>query len=82
MTSEGELTAVVVHFDVEGKITPRRFTWQGTQLTVEGVGRRWREKGERCFTVLAAGRHLFELRLDEEAWRWRVARGPTPKMVV
>lgn len=69
-------------FDTAGEITPRRFEWQGHLLTVEGVGRRWSEQGERCFNVMAAGGRLFELRLDEDTLCWRIARGPIPKMVV
>jgi len=75
-----EETAVTAHFSVEGEISPRRFTWRGTTLAVEGVGRRWREGNERCFVVLAAGERPFELRLDEKTFHWRVrcvsASGP------
>ena len=75
-----EATAVEVHFSAEGEITPRRFTWRGGTLPVEGVGRRWREGSEICFAILAAGGRPFVLRLDEETFRWRVsrvsARGP------
>ena len=76
----GEMTAVEARFSPTGEITPRSFTWQGAHLTVEGVGRRWREGGMRCFTVMALGQ-TFELRLDEEAFCWRVTRGPASGMV-
>jgi hypothetical protein len=77
-----ELIAVEARFDVEGEITPRRFEWQGSLLAVEGVGRCWRECGERCFNVVAMGGRLFELRLDEETLRWSIAREPLPRMAV
>ncbi|MDY7077495.1 MAG: hypothetical protein SXV54_11295 [Chloroflexota bacterium] len=78
----GETTEVEAHFDVSGKIVPRRFTWHGSTLVIEGVGRRWREEGVRCFAVLAAGGRPFELRLDEETLRWRVSRHSVPGSVV
>ena len=77
-----EATAVEAHFSIAGKITPRRFTWHGSLLLVEGIGRCWNEKGERCFAVLAAGGRPFELRLDEETFRWRVSRAPMRKPAV
>jgi hypothetical protein len=76
VTEVGEETAVEVCFAVTGEITPRRFAWRGSSLSVEGVGRRWREGSERCFVVLAAGERPFELRLDEKTLRWRVSRVP------
>jgi hypothetical protein len=70
--AESETAAVEAHFSVTGEITPRRFTWRGSLLPVEGMGRRWQEGRERCFTVMAAGGRPFELRLDEETFCWRV----------
>lgn len=78
----GRTTAVEAHFGAEGEITPRRFEWQGRMLTVEGVGRRWTEGSERCFSVMALGGRLFELRLDRATLRWRIVRGPRPGMMV
>jgi hypothetical protein len=77
-----EPVAVEAHFGVEGEVTPRRFEWQGSLLSVEGVGRRWTQAGERCFDVLAMGGRLFELRLHEETLRWSIARGPLPRAAV
>lgn len=78
----GEPTAVEAAFTVEGEITPRRFDWQGTSLTVEAVGRRWTEAGQRCFNVMALGGRLFELRLDLDTLCWSISRGPTPALAV
>jgi hypothetical protein len=74
--------AVEAHFDVEGQITPRRFEWQGSLLAVEGVGRRWTERAEHCFNVMATGGRVFQLRLDRETLRWSIARGPLLRMAV
>lgn len=78
----GEPTGVEAAFSAEGEITPRRFTWQGSSLSVEAVGRRWTESGQRCFSVMALGGRLFELRLDLADLRWSIARGPIPRPVV
>jgi hypothetical protein len=82
VTAVGEAVAVEAHFDVVGEITPRRFTWQGSTVMVEGVGRRWRDGNERCFAVLAAGGRPFELRLDEETLLWHVVYSWEPRPVV
>ena len=74
-----EETVVEAQFDVAGEITPCRFTWRGRTLSVEGVGRRWAEGGERCFMVMASGQP-FELRLDERTLRWRIARVPFSRL--
>lgn len=78
----GTQTAVQARFTAQGEITPQCFEWQGHLLTVEGVGRRWTEQGERCFTVLAMGGRLFELRLNEQTLCWSIVRGPVPRLAV
>lgn len=80
MTVMGEAVAVEAYFSLAGEITPRRITWRGGTLVIAGVGRRWREGNERCFAVLAAGGHPFDMRLDGETPCWRVFHrlGPRP----
>jgi hypothetical protein len=70
---------VEAQFDVAGEITPRRFAWHGRMLSVEGVGRRWKEGDERCFMVMAGGQP-FELRLDERTLRWEIARASSTRL--
>jgi hypothetical protein len=77
-----EATSVDAQFDVDGGITPRRFAWHGSMVSVEGVGRGWKEGDERCFMVMAVGGRPFELRLDERTLCWRVARAPAPRLAV
>jgi len=79
---KGEKTTVEAHFGLAGEITPRRFTWRGSTLSVEGLGRRWQEGGKRFFLVLAAGERAFELQLDENTFRWRVSRISASRRVV
>ncbi|MBN1979399.1 MAG: hypothetical protein JW918_18535 [Anaerolineae bacterium] len=74
-----EETVVEAQFDVTGEITPRRFTWHGRTLSVEGVGRRWKEGDEQRFMVMASGQP-FELRLDERTLRWQIARAPSTRL--
>jgi hypothetical protein len=77
-----EATSVEARFDANGEITPRRFTWRGGMVPVEGVGRQWKEGDERCFMVMAVGGQPFELRLNERTLCWRVTRIPTPRLAV
>lgn len=79
MRAERKAAAVEAHFDAAGEITPRRFSWRGRMLSIEGVGRRWQEGRERCFMVMAAGGRPFELRFDEEALCWRVISRAAPR---
>lgn len=81
MSTEGKPVVVEARFSREGEITPRLFTWRGTTLVIEGVGRRWREGRERCFAVLAGGR-AFELRMDEGSLRWRITHAPILRGIV
>ena len=76
MKIKSEAVVVEARFSREGEITPRLLIWRGTSLVIEGVGRRWREGGERCFAILAAGGRAFELRMDEVSLRWRVTSAP------
>lgn len=76
-----EETVVEARFSMAGEISPRRFTWRGRTVPVEGVGRRWKEEGQRCFVVLAAGGRPFELRLDEETLRWQVSSVSASRVV-
>ena len=78
----GETTDVEAHFSAVGEITPRRFTWHGTTLVVEGVARRWREGNYHCFAVLATAGRPFELWLDGETLLWRVTRSWVRRPVV
>ncbi len=77
-----ELITVEARFTAGGEITPQRFEWQGHSFAVEGVGRRWRGQGERCFNVVAMGGRLFELRLNEQTLCWSIVRGPIPRPAV
>ncbi len=77
-----QATAVEARFTAEGEIEPKQFEWHGTPVAVEGLGRRWTEGRERCFTVIALGGRLFELRLDQDTLRWSVVGGPHPRLMV
>jgi hypothetical protein len=77
-----EEASVEAHFGVDGEITPRRFAWRGSMVSIEGVGRRWKEGDERCFMVMTMGGQPFELRLNERDLRWRIARAPMPRLAV
>jgi hypothetical protein len=73
-----EPTKVEARFDEKGVPTPRAFTWQGRQLLITDLGRRWEEKGDdglvRHFLVMVAGGDRFELIQRASTGRWRIVR--------
>jgi hypothetical protein len=77
-----EQTSVEARFDANGEITPCRFAWRGSMVSVEGVGRQWEDGDERCFMVMAVGGRPFELRLNERTLCWRIACAPAPRHAV
>lgn len=77
----GQETTVEARFSPTGEIFPLRFTWRGSTLSVESVGRCRREGGRRRFVVLAAGGRPFELRLDEKTLCWRIYRSSASRAV-
>jgi hypothetical protein len=71
-----EPTGVDAHFEADGTVRPRRFTWQGTRLDVSDVGRQWMDKAGRHVLVMVADQRAFELLLEQKSLTWRVVRAP------
>ena len=71
-----EPTAIDAHFEAEGTVRPRRFTWHWTQLDVSDVGRQWTDTAGRHVLVMTADQRTFELLLERENLTWRVVRAP------
>ena len=73
-----EPTEVVARVGRDGVPVPRAFTWQGQQLAIADLGRRWQEEGPdgpvRHFLVMIAGGDRFELIQHARAGRWYVVR--------
>jgi len=76
-----EPTAVEAHFESDGAVRIRRFTWGQTWLDVSDVGRQWIDADGRHVLVMTGGRHTFELLLERESLSWRVVRAPDRIMV-
>lgn len=76
MNFVNEPTAVEVHFDIDGHIRPRRFSWNRNWLDVSDVGRQWMDSDGRHVLVMTGGRHTFELLLDAQDLAWRIVRAP------
>jgi hypothetical protein len=74
-----EPTAVEVHFESDGAVRPRRFTWNQDWLNVSDVGRQWMSQDGRHVLVLTGAQHTFELLLQRESLTWRVVRAPDIK---
>lgn len=48
--------------------TPRRFVWNGRNVAVRRIARRWREPDADCFRVTGDDRLDYELRLSGDSW--------------
>lgn len=66
-----ELTA---RFDLEGRITPLNFIWNGRSYRVEGTGRRWVAKDGIHILVMVAGNQTFQLIFNSETNIWNLVR--------
>lgn len=68
-----ETIEVTARFDLEGRITPLQFTWQGRTYTIDSTGRRWEDDARRRrFLVMAPVERVFELVFDPSDLRWFV----------
>ena len=71
-------TAVEARFDDAGRVTPIAFSWQGRDVRISDVGRRWIEpRGPhqlRHYLVMTPGQDTVELCLDTGTLRWRITR--------
>jgi hypothetical protein len=76
MTFTDEPAAVDAHFEADGTVRPRRFTWGRAWLDVSDVGRQWADEAGRHVLVMVSGRRTFELLLERESLTWRVVRTP------
>ena len=61
---------VTARFDVDGTVTPLRFSWKGQDYPVEGAGRRWLDEDGLHILVMAAGERVFELLSVPQEGRW------------
>jgi hypothetical protein len=71
-------TAVEARFDEEGGVTPITFTWQGRDMHISDVGRRWTEPHGphqlRHYLVMTPAQDTFELCLDTGTLQWKITR--------
>jgi len=71
-------TAVEARFDEEGRVTPTAFHWQGREVRISDVGRRWTEpRGPhqlRHYLVMTPAQDTFELCLDTGTLQWKITR--------
>jgi len=71
-------TAVEARFDKEGRVTPMTFRWQGRDVRIGDVGRRWIEPHGphqlRHYLVMTPGQDTFELCLDTGTLQWKITR--------
>lgn len=69
-----EPTEVEAHFDVDGEVAVRSFTWKGRRWPVISQGRQWLDpKDGRLHTLLMTVRErVYEVAYDQGAKQWCV----------
>jgi hypothetical protein len=77
-----ESIEVTARFDKSGKIWPMRFVWQGREIQVEAVGRRWARDGAQHILVMALGGQVFELVFQNDTATWWIQVPGTKPTVV
>jgi hypothetical protein len=61
---------VTVRFDLQGQITPLRFTLKGHSYLVESTGRRWTGADGQHILVMTGNGDMFELLFLPGEGRW------------
>lgn len=61
---------VTARFDREGKVTPLRFTWLGSEYLVESTGRRWEVSDALHILVMVPDGRMFELIFTPSSGSW------------
>ena len=61
---------VTARFDLQGQITPLRFTWKGRSYLVESTGRCWSAPDGRHMLVMASSGQPFEILFTPGESRW------------
>ena len=69
-----EPIGVTVRFDLQGQITPLRFTWKGRSYLVESTGRRWNGADGQHILVMETSGAFFELLFIPGEGRWYLAQ--------
>jgi hypothetical protein len=65
---------VTARFDLQGQITPLRFTWKGRSYLVESTGRRWNGADGQHILMMANSGEMFELLFAPGEGRWYLAQ--------
>ena len=70
-----ETIEVTAHFDLQGRVTPISFVWQGRSYRVEGTGRRWKAKDGVHILAMVSGNRAYHLIFDGESRIWKLVHG-------
>jgi hypothetical protein len=62
---------VEAHWDEDGRVTVRSFTWQGPRQAVSSQGRQWVADDGRHVLVMTAGERVVELVHGGTGWQLR-----------
>ena len=70
-----ETIEVTAQFDLQGRITPLGFVWQGRSYRVDSTGRRWEAKDGLHILVMVPGNRAFHLIFNRQTSIWQLIRG-------
>lgn len=82
MDKNMELIEVTARFDVQGKITPLHFSWNGGTYQVESTGRRWQDEAGRHFLVMVTSGRMYELTYRSNEGRWYIGKAGPDRIYV
>jgi len=69
-----EPVEVLANFDLQGVVTPQRFTFHEVEYRVVSVGRRWIDEDGQHILVMVPGERVFELVFLPGSGTWSLRR--------
>lgn len=69
-----EPVEVIARFDLDGMITPVRFSWRQVEYPVVSIGRRWDDESGQHILVMVPGDRVFELIYQPSSGMWQLRR--------
>ena len=67
---------VTSHTNTMGKVVPVRFTWDGQETPILGIGRRWQSEDGEHILVMIPGERVVELLYSkDQTWRLKPLPG-------
>lgn len=75
-----EPVEVLANFDLQGEVTPKRFTLKKVEYQVVSVGRRWIDEDGLHILVMVPGERVFELLFLPGSGTWFLRRWDSARL--